>query len=58
MKVKIGDTIYDAEQEPIMVILSDSDKKNIQNMLPECTKYCAYPETGYTQEEIRAWMQD
>ncbi len=27
MKVKIGDKIYDAENEPIMIILNDSDKK-------------------------------
>ena len=34
MKVKIGDKIYDSEQEPIMVILNDADKNNIKNMLP------------------------
>ena len=43
MKVKIGDKIYDSEKEPIVVVLSDSDKMNITNMLPHCTKYCSFP---------------
>lgn len=56
MKVKIGDTIYDSETEPIMVILSESDKQNIANMLPEATKYCSYPDTIPT-DEIRQFMK-
>jgi hypothetical protein len=44
MKVKVGDKIYDSESEPIMVILSESDKENISNMLPEATKYCSFPD--------------
>ena len=56
MKVKIGDTIYDSEIEPIMVILTESDKKNIKNMLPEATKYCSYPDEIPT-DEIRQFMK-
>ncbi len=55
MKVKIGDKIYDGEQEPVMVILSDADKKNIRNMSTECTKYASFPE-GLNTEEIAQWM--
>ncbi len=52
MKVKICDKIYDSEQEPIMVILSEVDKKNIANMHPEATKYCVYPtEEKYTNDD-------
>jgi len=29
MKIKIGNQIYDAEDEPIMVILEGNDKENI-----------------------------
>ena len=29
MKIKIGNKIYDGEKEPVMVILTDQDKKNI-----------------------------
>jgi len=44
MKVKIGKTIYDSEETPIMVILSQEDKDNILNMHPEMFKYCSFPE--------------
>jgi hypothetical protein len=57
MKVKIGDTVYDGEQVPVMVILTDADKRNIANMLPECSKYAAFPDT-IPQDEIERWMKD
>lgn len=56
MKVKIGDKVYDGETEPVMVILSEQDKLNISNMLPDNTKYCSYPD-DYTQEDIKRWMK-
>lgn len=58
MKIKIGNKVYDGENEPIMVILTDADKKNITNMLPECTKYCQYPEDGFDEKEIDKWMNE
>ncbi len=57
MKVKVGDTVYDGERVPVMVILSDADKRNIINMLPECTKYAVFPD-GNPQSEIERWMDD
>jgi len=45
MKVKIGDKIYDTNQEPIMLMLNDVDKENISNMGESNTKYCAFPES-------------
>lgn len=56
MKVKIGNTIYDANDQPIMVILSEEDKRNISNMYEECTKYCAAPD-GTTEEEFNSFMK-
>jgi len=44
MKVKIGDRIYDSDHQPVMVILSDQDKKNISNMDPKANRYCVYPD--------------
>lgn len=44
MKVKIGDKVYDANEEPIMLILNDSDKSNIANMHPDNYKYVAFPD--------------
>lgn len=58
MKVKIGDKIYDPEEQPIMIILTEQDKKNIQNMLPEVTKYCVYSKDNYTVEEIESFMKE
>lgn len=55
MKVKIGDRIYDPEDEPILVILSDTDKANIANMDKTCTMYCSFPE-GSDPDDILKWM--
>ena len=56
MKIKIGDKIYDAKNEPIMIILDDIDKTNIANMLPTATKYCSYPDEC-TPDEIKEFMK-
>ena len=56
MKIKIGNQIYDAEDEPIMVILEGNDKENIANMLPTATKYCSYPDEC-TPDEIKEFMK-
>lgn len=62
MKVKIGNKIYDGDQEPVMVILSKGEKEQIANMHPEATKYCVYPaEDEWTKDDYRAikeWMAD
>lgn len=57
MKIKVGDEIYDANDEIIMVILSKEDKINILNMDERATKYCAFPEDKYTDEEIEKFME-
>lgn len=61
MKVKISNEVgdvelWDGELQPIMIILTERDKKNIANMLPEATKYCVYPE-GWSQSEIDEFME-
>lgn len=43
MRVKIGETIYDSEQIPIMLILSKAEKDHIKNMYIYDYKYCSYP---------------
>ncbi len=57
LKVKIGNKIYDSNDEPIMVILDKQDVEYISNMPKHNTKYCSYPETGYSEEEIREFMK-
>jgi len=56
MKVKIGDEICDSKDQPIMIILEGKDKENIANMLDTATKYCSYPDSGFTEEEIKKFM--
>ena len=57
MKVKIGDTIYDSNDKPIMLILSEEDKFNISNM-GEQTKYCSFPENINTNDIIKFMKED
>lgn len=61
MKIKVGNTIYDSEEQPVMVILTDQDKININNMLPTATRYCVYPATDFWMENnykrIKEWME-
>ena len=56
MKVKIGDKIYNAAEQPIMVILSDKDKANIANMKDTAHKYLIYP-SHMTEEQAREFMK-
>ncbi len=58
MKVKVGDKIYDGKKEPVMAILTDQDKENIANMLPECTRYCIYPKSFFKDTDACLdWME-
>jgi hypothetical protein len=56
MKVKIGNTIYDSNEEPIMLILSESDKENITNMTTEAVKFCSFPDK-YDFDYIKEFMK-
>jgi len=44
MIVKVGNKIFNSEKEPIMIVLSEDDKKNIAQMIPDATKYCSFPD--------------
>lgn len=56
MIVKIGNKVYDSKQQPIMIVLSDDDKYNITQMIPEATKYCSYPD-DMELNEIKKFMK-
>jgi hypothetical protein len=56
MKVKVGDTVYDGQEAPVMVVLTPKDKENIANMAPEATAYCCYPD-GMDDGEVLQWMR-
>jgi len=44
MRVKIGDTIYNPNNQPVMIYLSDHDKANIKNMHDDATVIGCFPE--------------
>jgi len=52
MQVKIGEIIYDSAEQPIMLILGEDDKFNIENMLEGESKYICLPEGGLNEKEI------
>jgi len=56
MKVKIGNKIYDSNNEPIMIILDNLDKDNIRSMPPEFYKYSAYPK-GMSTSDVFKFME-
>lgn len=55
MKVKIGNKLYDSNEEPIMLILTDDDKQNIAKMLEDKFKFISYP-TGTPIEKVREFI--
>lgn len=56
MRVKIGETWYDGKDQPLMVELTDDDKKDINNM-GKLKKYCQFPDTVFSTEYIMKWME-
>jgi hypothetical protein len=57
VKVKVGDKIYTSAEQPIMVILTEQDKVNIANMVPEASSYAEFGGgLDWTREEMLAWM--
>lgn len=58
MKIKIENQTIDAQDQPVMVILSNQDKLNIQNMLPHCTKYACFPNNWGTKKQMEQWMDE
>lgn len=55
MQVKIGDKIYDSNEQPILLILEKEDKENISSMIDNNFKYCSFPEK-YPIDKIKEFM--
>jgi hypothetical protein len=61
MKVKIDNSIYDANEQPIMLIFNSEEEINtivnhLSNMKKEARKYCMFPE-GFDVKEIKNFMK-
>ena len=61
MKVKIGDKVYDANKEPVMIICSHQERQQMASMPEDNTKYCQYPDEKQWAENdyaaIKKWME-
>lgn len=57
MKIEIGDTIYDSDTQPIMIILDENEKQLVSQMNTKHSKFCVYPE-NYSEEEIKKFIKN
>ena len=64
MRVKIGDTVYDSEKEPIMLVFENDEQrtqvvKHLQNMAPKPGKARKYLQAPKDMDayELRAFMK-
>lgn len=57
MKVKIGDTVYDSSQEPILLILTPRERLAIIAMPWNVDKYVSSPE-GADSRLIAQWIME
>ena len=59
MKVKVGDTIYNSSDQPIMVIFANEDEKHLVSVMPEGMLSLAEFETDImTEEQVTKWMEE
>lgn len=56
MQIKIGDTIYDSEKEPILLMLDENEKQQIRYMRGQ-KKYCSFPE-DMSLSDVTKFMGD
>ncbi len=57
MQVKIGDSIYDANEEMIMLILSKEERNQIRDMDPNSKGYYCQAPDGIPVETIKEFMK-
>lgn len=57
MKVKIGHTMYDAEDTQIALFLTQVEQDQIASMAPDATIYCQYPKDADI-EAVEEWMEE
>jgi len=59
MKVKIGNTVYDANKEPIMIMLDEQEREMIENSVKEHggspSHLCMAPK-NITEEELEKFL--
>ena len=59
MKVKVGDKVCSDEDLPIMVVLTETDKFNLKNMLAADNKYASAPDDYFdNSNDFLKWMRE
>lgn len=60
MRVKVGNTWHECNPgQPIMVELTDADKRNIAGMAPSATRYAVFDDADQTTPaEKLDWMSE
>ena len=56
MKIKIGDQIFDSNDQPIMVIMESAEKELIGKMSKDNNKFCSYPK-DMNESKIKEFMK-
>lgn len=57
MRVKIGDTWYSSDEQPICIQLRKKEQEQIANMDGPELKYGVFPESWKIPEEMFDWMK-
>ena len=53
MKVIMGDSIHDSNEEPIVLIFTLKDRQNISNMAMSATSFFTYPDTMEWKDVVK-----
>ena len=57
MRVKIGDKVFDSNNEPIAIQIDDRMKEVIRNMPDDNSVFLAYPK-GLGFEDMKEWAKE
>lgn len=55
MKVMVGSTVIDSDDEPVMLLLTKEERQTISEM-GVAVYFCSYPE-GMTYDEVERFMK-
>lgn len=59
MRVVIGGKVYDSDINPLMIVMSDFEKKLIREMDKDNYKLCCFPDTSnWTEGAMDKWLYE
>ena len=57
MKIMVGDKTFTQEDGPMVIHLTEQDRRNIANMVPDATCYMVFDQEKMTIEEARDYIK-